>query len=179
MKKIFKTAVLIMLITLTLLVNLTIIASATETIDDSQMSIEERLIGTWIWERGNSWLIIFREDGTLLDGPYGMRRLHDWEIVNDRLLIDGIDWNLRINDGSITVDRLGRRTYTYSWYSDSTEGEARQPIPRPVVIGFLVVVGAIVLLVVRSKQRKQRLTYVPYNGYPGFPPVETRGEQNE
>jgi len=178
MKKTFKTIILFKLIALILLANLVVIASAVEAIDDSQISLEERLIGTWRWERDGNWRIIFREDGTLLYGLYGLRSLYDWEIVDGRLFIGGIDWNLRMGDSTITVDQHGGRTYIFIWVSDSTEGVARQPVPIPVRIGSLVIVGAIVLAIQRSRHKK-RLTYVPYNGHPGFPPVETRGEQNE
>jgi len=175
MKKLFKILIISKLITLVLFSNLVIALNATDITEDTENSLEQRLIGTWRWEMQHSWIVIFREDGTMLDGSPGMRTPHNWMIFNGRLLIDGEDWNLRIQEDTITVDRSGA-TYTYIWYSDSTEGETSH-------WGFLIILGiviiiicsvtiTIVLIFTRRRRRKTQQTssqyaaqQSPYNAY--------------
>ena len=154
MKKILKTIIISNIIAIILLANLAIVSNATSTIDCTQSSLEQHLIGTWRWEYQHSWIIVFREDGTMLDGTPLLRTNHNWEIVNDRLFVDGDDWNIRTTANTITVDRLGS-TYTYIWYSDSTEGGTSHLIVF-IIIGTIAVIGIIVFTFVRRSRRKRQ-----------------------
>ena len=168
MKKILKTIVISSLVILILLGNLALAAGASNAAANPTLPLEERLIGTWRWEGQHSWLFIFREDGTILDGPPGLRTIYNWQVVGDRLIVDGVDWNLSIepmlvlNTGdniSFSVDRFGER-YTYIWYSDSTEGETSSWLLAVFAAVFLVVIGLMVLIVVRIVRRRKRETYM-------------------
>ena len=175
MKRIFKILIISKLIALVLFSNLAIALSATDTTEDTENSLEQRLLGTWRWETQHSWVIIFREDGTMLDGTPGMRTTHSWRIVNGRLHVDSEDWNLRINEDTITVDRLGD-TFTYIWYSDSTEGETSY-WGILIILGIVIIIisGVIITIVLVIKRRSRRKTQQtssqyaaqrsPYNAY--------------
>ncbi|MCL2842964.1 MAG: hypothetical protein FWE28_05780 [Oscillospiraceae bacterium] len=159
MKKTIRTILLLKLVGIMLLANLAIVASATDSIDPSPVSLEKHLIGTWRWEAtSSSWRIIFREDGTMLDGPSSFRTIYNWQAVNDRLIVNGIDWNIRLTDNAITVDRYGQgnNTHTYIWYSDSTEGETSFTFIWLILIVLLIPVGVIVLIVVLVRKRKRK-----------------------
>jgi len=162
MKKALKTIMFFKLIVLILLANFAIVASATETVDNSQIPLEQRLIGTWRSELQHSWIVVFREDGTVLDGPPGFRTIYNWQVINDRLIIDGVDWNIRITDNTITVDRYGSRTFTYIWYSGSTEGETSLMlfgVIGIIIIAWIVIVAVIVIIVLiiaHKNRRKQQ-----------------------
>lgn len=125
-----------------------------------EVSLEEHLIGTWRWETSSSWLVIFREDGTMLDGPPGLRTIYQWQIVNGRLMVDGVDWNLRIGEDSITLDRYGRNIYRYVWYSDATEGDTSFWLIWVIlaVIVLIIVVPTVLItrIIVRRKNRKKQ-----------------------
>jgi len=155
MKKTLKTIILFSLIALMLLANLAIVASATAAANDSQIPLEQRLVGTWRWESQHSWIVVFRADGTMLDGPRGLRANYNWMVVNDRLFVDGEDWNVRFIDDNMILDRLGR-TYIYFWYSDSTEGETSFMLIWIIAIVILAVIGLIVFLIVFLIVRKNR-----------------------
>ena len=164
MKKTRKAILFFGLIVLLLLLNLAVAASATDAADRAELPLEERLIGTWRWDsEGSSWLIIFRADGTMLDGPAIFRTSYNWQIVGGRLIVDGIDWNIHMSDNAFTVARYGQRinTHTYVWYSDSTEGETTSlPIGRIIstalIAGAVILVVAAIILIValRMNQRK-------------------------
>jgi len=163
MKKTLKAITLSSIIALIMLANFAIIASAAVPIDNSQIPLEQRLIGTWRWTNQHSWIIVFREDGTMLDGGPGLRTIYNWMVVNDRLFVNGVDWNIRITDSTITVERYGRstNTNTYVWYSDSTDGETSMWFMAIILIVILaaiagIVVG-IVLLCTRKSRRANRL----------------------
>ena len=138
--------------------------STTSVAADSQPPLEQRLIGTWRWENQHSWIVVFREDGTLLDGPPGFRTVYNWQVVDERLFVNGVDWNIRLTDSTITVTRYGRSTYTYIWYSDSTEGETSLWLPILVVMFIIIVIGVIVLIIVLSRRKKRQKTS-PYHGF--------------
>lgn len=156
MKRVLKSVLLLSLITLISIVGFALAAGATT--DNSQAPLEERLIGTWRWEDQHSWTLIFREDGTVLDGPPGMRTPYNWSVVNDRLIVDGEDWNVRITDNTLTADRYFGISYTYNWYSDSTEGEASiwgiVLACGAVFVVIAAVIGAVVFVLVRRSRRK-------------------------
>ena len=156
MKKTLKTIILFSLIALMLLANLAIVASATAAANDSQIPLEQRLVGTWRWESQHSWIVVFRADGTMLDGPPGMRINYNWMVVNDRLFVDGEDWNVRFIDNNMILDRWGTDTYIYFWYSDSTEGETSFMLIWIIAIVILAVIGLIVFLIVFLIVRKNR-----------------------
>jgi hypothetical protein len=133
--------------------------SATES--NSQLPLEQRLIGTWQWDGPSDWVIIFREDGTLLDGTALFRNQHSWRVADERLIIDGIDWNIRFNGDTFTVNRHGfSGEYTYFWYSDSVEGETSFLFVGVLAIIFLVIVAFAVIIIVSaivlSKRSEQR-----------------------
>ena len=88
MKKALKTILFISVITFILSAYLTVAASEDDPFD---IPLEQRLIGTWRWEDQYSYIVVFREEGTMLDGPPGLRTLHNWQIVNGRLFVDGAD----------------------------------------------------------------------------------------
>ena len=161
MKKTFKPALLFNLIVLILLSNLVISASAADTAYNVQIPLEQRLIGTWRWESPNSsWIIVFREDGTMLDGPSFHRTIYNWQVIDDRLIVNGIDWNIRVTDNTITLDRRGRshRTYTYVRYSDSTEGETSARIFYIIAAVIVFVIVTVSLIAIRvSRRRRQRM----------------------
>ena len=155
-KKIITTCFFVMM----LFVNVTfVLANAVDNETDSQIPLEQQLIGTWRWEVMDSWILVFREDGTMIDGVPGFRTEYSWEVVDDRLMVDGIDWNLRWDVRTewpplaIVVDRYGRDTYTYVWHSSSTEAETSMWLFW-LFISF--VVGLIVLVVWLIKRRKKR-----------------------
>ena len=158
MKKILQTIMLSGLIVFILLGSPALAASTAQADTNSQMPLEWRLIGTWRWEGQHSWIMVFREDGTMLDGPPGLRSTYNWEVVGNSLIVDGADWNIQITGNTITVDRYGRSRsrYTYVWYSDSTEGATSSWFL--VIIGILIlsIAGAVVLSVVRRDQRRKR-----------------------
>lgn len=157
MKKTLKIIIISGLIALMLLTNWALATNTTDVTDDAY-SLEQRLIGTWRWENPlSSWIIIFREDGTMLDGPSFLRTSYNWQVVNGRLLVNGVDWNIRITDNTITVDRYGRNTHTYVWYSDSTEGETSLLLLGLIGIVMMIVIGTIVTIVlIRRNRRKKR-----------------------
>jgi hypothetical protein len=165
-KKILKAIILTSLISFLFQGTLVNAASTTNVINDSEIPLEEFLIGTWRWTTMDSWVVIFREDNTMLDGPPGLRTVYSWQIINDRLFVDGDDWNLRITNNTITVDRLSS-TYTYVWYSDSTEGETSLWLLGIVTIFIIVIIGIIVLIIVLISRRKKRRTENVYA--PEFP----------
>jgi len=150
------------LIAFILLANFAIAANSVEAIGNSQIPLEQRLIGTWRSELQRSWIVIFREDGTVLDDPPGLCTIYNWQVVNDRLIINGVDWNIHISDNAITVDRYGNRTFTYIWYSYSTEGETSLMffgIIGIIIIAWIViivVIVTIVLICVRRNRRKEQ-----------------------
>ena len=151
-----------------LFANFAITASANEPQEREPLSLEERLIGTWRWTDQHNWILVFREDGTMIDGSPGLRSTHNWMVLNGRLLVDGADWNVRFTGNMITLDRpIG--TFSYVWYSSSTDAESGFWILA--VIGgiiLLVIAGVIVLIVVLVKKsgNKQNLNYGNYNGQP-------------
>ncbi|MCL2427420.1 MAG: zinc ribbon domain-containing protein [Oscillospiraceae bacterium] len=159
MKKAIRLSILFLLISLLLLTTSAIAINTIET-DDMDISLEEHLIGTWRWGTQHSWIVIFREDGTMLDGPPGIRTIYSWQIIDGRLYVDNVDWNLNIvNENTITMFRSGS-THTYIWYSDSTDGETSLWIIW-VIIGVVLLVIAgiivtIVLIAVRAGRRKQK-----------------------
>ncbi|MCL2201390.1 MAG: hypothetical protein FWB75_05435 [Oscillospiraceae bacterium] len=155
MKKTLKTILITGLVALVLIANVAIVADTASA--DTDVSLEERLIGTWRWVDQHSWIVVFREDGTMLDGPPGLRTFYNWMIVNDRLFVNGVDWNLQLTDDTMSLTRSGV-TYLYVWYSDSTEGEANLLwlIIIPIVI-VLIIVLVIVLLVRRSRKRRREM----------------------
>ncbi|MCL2372712.1 MAG: lipocalin family protein [Defluviitaleaceae bacterium] len=149
-------------IAIILLASLTPAANATEWRNDPQFSLEQHLIGTWRWVSPGNYTIVFREDGVMISGMPGLRIPGNWMVVDNRLIVDGEDLNIRIVDDSIILDRLGS-TFIYEWYSDSTEGEAS--LRTFMIIGIVAivfvlafVVGIIVLIVVlvirRGKKRE-------------------------
>jgi len=148
---IFLSGVIILL----LFANLSVVAGADQPIDNSQILLEQRLIGTWRWESQHSWIVVFREDGTMLDGPPGLRLIYDWRIVDGRLFIDGEDRNLRITDNAITFDR-SHGTYTYVWYSDSIEGATSFWLPVIIGIAILAVITIVIVLLARRSRRKNQ-----------------------
>ena len=167
MKKTIKIIVLSGLMAIILLANFTTVATALavaspSTIGRANAPLEQQLIGTWRWNDSPSWIVVFREDGTMLDGTSIWRTTFNWRVVNDRLLIDGVDWNVRIVGDTMTLDRHGfNTTYTYTWYSHSTEGETSGLIWLILLIFFLVLIAVItivVIIVVRTsiKNNKQR-----------------------
>ena len=167
MKKTMKTILLSSLIVLLLLTSVPAVATAAETAGQTEQPLEERLIGTWRWEGQHSWIMVFREDGTLLDGPPGMRTTYNWQVRGDRLFVNGEDWNIRINRDRITVDRLGS-TYSYVWYSDSTEGETSWWCFIVGGLIFLAVIALIIILIVRSvSRRRKRREQAAQNVHPG------------
>jgi len=160
MKKTIRLITLFVLISVLLLTTSAIAADATEINDSANMSPEERLIGTWRWESQHSWIVVFREDGTMLDGPPGIRTTYNWRIIGGRLYVDGVDWDLNfIDENSITMRRDGV-TYLYFWYSDSTEGETSVWIIWVILGVILLVIAGIVVIIVlvatRASRRKQQ-----------------------
>ena len=156
MKRAFTIIKLLTLTAIIVLTNLIPIASATNVAAESQISLKQHLIGTWRWEHQHSWILIFREDSTMLDGPPGFRTVYSWQIVDDRLIVDGVDWNIRLADNTITIDRYGRSTHTYVWYSDSTEGETTLWLIAFIGIIIAVGIGIFVFIFVRRSRRKKR-----------------------
>ena len=174
MKKSFKIIMFAKLIVIMVLMNLAVAAGEPYYTDynytaDSEISLEQQLIGTWRWEADNSFIIVFREDGTMLDGWPWLRTIYNWRAVDGRLIVNGADWNIRFyGDAMFTVARYGQswNTHTYAWYSDSTEGEPSLMILAIfgiiilIAVGVLVLAGVIVLVVLllvrRNKRRKQQ-----------------------
>ena len=62
------------------------------------------------------------EDGIVLDGMPGFRTEYRWEVVDDRLIVDGEGWNIRFRGGSFTAYRFGD-IYRYICYNDSMKEE--------------------------------------------------------
>jgi len=162
----FKASLLFGLVILISLMSFALVAAA----DNSQAPLEERLIGTWRWEDQYSWTLIFREDGTVLDGPPGMRTPLNWQVVNDRLIVDGEDWNVRFVGDTFTADRYFGISYTYIWDSDSTEGEASVWGIVAIILAcgavFVVIavaIGAVVIVLVRRNKRKaqEQMQHMP------------------
>ena len=161
MKKLFKLIILSTFTISLLSANVAFASNAVTIANDSQSSIEEQLIGTWRWEDQHSWLLVFSEDGTVLDGPPGMRVNYNWQIVDGRLLIDGADQNMRIDGNTLTLDRLGS-TYTYNWYSASTEAEESFWALGIIALGCIaaivvIVIAIIVFFVLRSRKQKEEM----------------------
>jgi len=160
-KKLFKLIILSTFAISLLSANVAFASNAVTIANDSQSSIEEQLIGTWRWEDQHSWLLVFSEDGTVLDGPPGMRVNYNWQIVDGRLLIDGADQNMRIDGNTLTLDRLGS-TYTYNWYSASTEAEESFWALGIIALGCIaaivvIVIAIIVFFVLRSRKQKEEM----------------------
>jgi len=164
MKKTLKMGIFCIVVVV-LLTSLVFVAGATEAefVDESRISLEQRIIGTWRWENQHSWIVVFREDGTMLDGAPLWRSFYNWSVIDDRLIVDGVDWNIRIDGDAITVDRYGSSffTYTYVWYGDSTEGEASFLIFYIIaaiiifIIAASIVVGIILLVYFGRKNRNK------------------------
>jgi len=150
MKKILKHVVLVILIAVVLFANFGIGASASE-------PLEEMLIGTWRWDTNSSWIVVFRPDGTGVDGLPGFRTEFTWHVTNDRLFMDGEDTNIRISGDRMTLGRLGS-TYTYIWDSDATEAETSIWLIVTILILLFVVlpVGLIILIIVLVRRRRRR-----------------------
>ncbi|MCL2379719.1 MAG: hypothetical protein FWC81_02890 [Coriobacteriia bacterium] len=161
MKKVFRLITLSILITFILSASVAIAANTAIAVSNSQESIEQQLIGTWQWDYGDYWLLIFREDGTLLDGPPGLRTTYNWQVADGRLFVDGDDWNMRIDGNTLTLDRFGS-DHTYFWYSDSTEGEESLWALGVIALGciFTIAVIAVVIIlffVLRNRRQKQEM----------------------
>ena len=166
MKKIWRSAVLAILIAVLLSTSFALGAS-----DNAQAPLDQRLLGTWRWEYQHSWIVVFREDGTLLDGPPILRTTYSWQVVNDRLIVDGVDWNIRFTGDTFTVDRYGRNSYTYVWYSASTEGETSY-LFFFILLGVLgVIVFVVVLIIVLSARKRRRKREVPPPQTPAWDPA--------
>jgi len=157
MKKLAR-ILLVIIIVLILAGSFTIIAST----DDGDLqtillgeSLEEFLIGTWHFT-DTDWILVFREDGTLIDGLPGMRRTSTWQVIYGRLLVDNRDWNLRVSGDKITVDRLSG-TYSYIWYSDSTEAVTEMWFFGVLIIAVLAIIACIVVLMVTLVSLRNRM----------------------
>ena len=166
MIKAFKFFVLSGIIILSLLVPATAYAAP---VDNGQTPLEQRLIGTWRWDTGRSWIMVFREDGTMLDGFPGLRTTYNWQVVNNRLFVNGVDWNIRITDNTITLDRYGRSTYTYVWYSSSTDGDTSlwllAIIGIMILTAFAAIVAVVTWLIIRRRGRQRDQQYQQYQQY--------------
>jgi len=158
MKKIFKVIILSFLAISILAPSVAMATNTVVAVSNSQESIEQQLIGTWRWHDGDYWILIFRADGTVLDGPPGMRTTYSWHIAGDRLIVDGEDWNMRLDGDMLTVNRFGS-THTYFWYSDSTEGE-ESLWGIGIILGgcffTLVVIAIAIILFFVLRNRKQK-----------------------
>jgi len=150
MKKILKNVILLSLIAVVLFTGFGISASASE-------PLEEMLIGTWRWDTGDSYILVFRPNGTGVSGVPGIRVSFDWHVINDRLLMDGEDTNIRISGNRITLDRIGS-TYTYIRYSDATEVETGIWLLVTILIILFIVlpIGIIVLIIVLVRRSRRR-----------------------
>jgi len=137
----------------------------------AQQPLEEMLVGTWRWVNINSYILVFRPDGTGASGFPGLRIGFVWSVVDGRLFVDGVDQNIRVDGNMITLDRLND-VYTYRRYSDATD--ISTDFTALIVIGVIVlvlIVGTIVLVVVlvsRSARRSRQHLHRPY--YPPRPP---------
>ena len=155
MKKMLKIGVWISVIFLVLFSGFTIAASADEVYPDADtepISLEELLIGTWRWTDTNSYIIVFRPDGTGISGFPGLRFELVWHVDNGRLFIDGLDQNIRIDDDTITIDRFfSGTTYTYFRYSYETDASTSGWLLA--VIGFVLLgfLAGVVVLITNSK----------------------------
>ena len=110
--------------------------------------LEQMLVGTWRWTGGESYILVFRPDGTGLSGIPGLRTGFAWSVRDGRLFVDGVDQNIRVEGNNITLDRIVG-THTYFFYSSDTDAATSWTVF--IVIGVLIllfVVGMIVLVVV-------------------------------
>jgi len=130
---------------------------ATPTTNNTEQTLEDRLIGTWDWN--DSYRIIFRADGTMQTGIWPFRVNRNWTVTNNRLIVDGVDWQIQMsNDGrSFSVFRpdLNMR-YTYVRYSDDYVGTSAAWV---VILGgfcCLIFVGAIILIIVLVVRKKKK-----------------------
>ncbi|MCL2562481.1 MAG: hypothetical protein FWE08_00370 [Oscillospiraceae bacterium] len=160
MKRLLKIGICLYLIAVMLSASFALGASANGSYPQENAepsALEELLVGTWRWETSDSWLIMFRPDGTGVDGPPGLRTRFVWHVENDRLFIDGTDYNIRIHGDTITLDRFFSRTsYTYIRHSDETD--LATSFWLFIVLGpvFIGLPALIIVLVVRAVRRRKR-----------------------
>lgn len=125
----------------------------------TERTLEERLIGTWAWADSDTYRIIFRADGTMTTGMWPLRVNRTWTVTNNRLIVDGTDWQLQLsNDGrsfSVLRPDLGTR-YTYTRFSDDYASSSAAWVF--IVGGFccLIFVGAIILIIVLVMRKKKK-----------------------
>jgi len=155
MKRILKVGVVVCLMVAALSMAFATTASANR----ANMPLEQMLVGTWRWDETSAWIVVFRPDGTGVDGMPGLRTEFNWHVRDGRLFWDGVDTNFRGNHNAITLDRLGS-TYTYLRYSDSYDATTSLwLIITILVIVFLVLpIGVIILIVVLIKRKKRKNT---------------------
>jgi len=96
-------------------VSMEIISTLTEPIVHN-MSVEEKLVGTWINNIGNI-MLVFGKDGTVLGDSVFLNRGTHWRIEDNRIVIylsrPGYNmdmwWRFSISEDSQTLTLLGHR----------------------------------------------------------------------
>lgn len=164
MKKISKFFVLLIVLPI-LLSSIVAFAIELPQEDDVSQSLEDILIGTWRWETSHSWTVVFRADGTGVDGSPGLRSEFVWHVDNDRLFFNGTDVNLRVHNDIIIFERFSGTSYTYFRYSDNTDATA-SPVWPFLLLGLFILLLPIVVIIfivsrVRRKRRQNDPAYAP------------------
>ena len=169
MKKILTIICLAAVLASVLLSGFTVGAALDDDWDLTDTNGAQALIGTWRWTTSRGYVYVFREDGTGLRGPSGMRSNFTWSVDGDELQINHERWSFTVIGDTLTISNLQVRgmNYSYTFYSEDTDlydSSARTWIVIGVVIA-VVVLGLIALAIVlpivliRRKKRNQNNLY--------------------